>query len=76
MPQYGREGGGGVGHVPKGWNWWAGLVGNSRYWPLHPRHGSSIFLLARYYNYTLSINGKVEKHGDTYSRDYLTDVIR
>ena len=30
---------------PPGWNWWAGLVGNSKY-----------------YNYTLSVNGKAEYH--------------
>ena len=30
----------------------------------------------RYYNYTLSINGKKEEHGDNYTTDYLTDVIR
>jgi N-acetylglucosamine-6-sulfatase len=59
LNQYGRPGGGGLGHVPPGWDWWAGLVGNSRY-----------------YNYTLSINGKAERHGATYARDYLTDVIR
>jgi len=29
----------------------------------------------RYYDYTLSINGKAEKHGDNYENDYLTDVI-
>ena len=28
--QYGRRAGGGLGHVPNGWTWWAGLVGNSR----------------------------------------------
>lgn len=28
-----------------------------------------------YYNYTLSVNGKAEFHGDKYSDDYLTDVI-
>lgn len=28
-----------------------------------------------YYDYTLSANGKPEKHGDTYSTDYLTDVL-
>ncbi|XP_059142321.1 N-acetylglucosamine-6-sulfatase-like isoform X2 [Physella acuta] len=28
-----------------------------------------------YYNYTLSADGKAEKHGDNYSVDYLTDVI-
>ncbi|ELT91586.1 hypothetical protein CAPTEDRAFT_122955 [Capitella teleta] len=28
-----------------------------------------------YYNYSLSVNGKEEKHGDKYPDDYLTDVI-
>ena len=30
LNQYGRGAGGGVGHVPRGWDWWSGLVGNSR----------------------------------------------
>lgn len=30
---------------------------------------------SRYYNYTLSVNGEEEVHGDTYEEDYLTDVI-
>uniref|UniRef100_T1JN66 Sulfatase N-terminal domain-containing protein n=1 Tax=Strigamia maritima TaxID=126957 RepID=T1JN66_STRMM len=30
---------------------------------------------SRYYNYTLSVNGKAETHGDHPRRDYLTDVI-
>ncbi|GFO01069.1 N-acetylglucosamine-6-sulfatase-like [Plakobranchus ocellatus] len=28
-----------------------------------------------YYNYSLSVNGKEEKHGDNYTEDYLPDVI-
>ena len=28
-----------------------------------------------HYDYTLSANGKPEGHGDTYSTDYLTDVL-
>ena len=34
-----------------------------------------VILNYRYYNYTLSINGKAEIHGDNYETDYLTDVI-
>lgn len=28
-----------------------------------------------YYNYTLSVNGVLESHGDSYKADYLTDLI-
>jgi len=59
LNQYGRKSEGGVEHIPDGWDWWAGLVGNSKY-----------------YNYTLSNNGKEEYHKDNYTTDYLTDVIR
>ncbi|XP_040569304.1 N-acetylglucosamine-6-sulfatase isoform X2 [Lepeophtheirus salmonis] len=45
--------------IPKGWDHWVGLVGNSKY-----------------YNYTLSVNGHPERHGDDYEKDYLTDVIK
>ncbi|KAH3877270.1 N-acetylglucosamine-6-sulfatase-like [Dreissena polymorpha] len=55
---YGAEHAGGVKHVPTGWDFWHGLVGNSVY-----------------YNYTLSVNGKAERHGDNYENDYLTDLI-
>ncbi|XP_054468250.1 glucosamine (N-acetyl)-6-sulfatase (Sanfilippo disease IIID), b [Anoplopoma fimbria] len=30
---------------------------------------------SQYYNYTLSVNGKEQKHGDSYEADYLTDLI-
>ncbi|XP_075968014.1 N-acetylglucosamine-6-sulfatase [Anarhichas minor] len=30
---------------------------------------------SKYYNYTLSVNGKAEDHGADYSKDYLTDVL-
>ena len=42
----------------QGWDHWAGLIGNSRY-----------------YNYILNINGRLERHGNNYTQDYLTDVI-
>ncbi|XP_063073693.1 N-acetylglucosamine-6-sulfatase [Engraulis encrasicolus] len=30
---------------------------------------------SKYYNYTLSVNGRAQKHGQNYSLDYLTDVL-
>ncbi|KAM3833331.1 N-acetylglucosamine-6-sulfatase [Vipera latastei] len=30
---------------------------------------------SKYYNYTLSVNGKARRHGANYSMDYLTDVL-
>ncbi|KAJ0012641.1 hypothetical protein NQD34_016975 [Periophthalmus magnuspinnatus] len=30
---------------------------------------------SKYYNYTLSVNGKAQKHGSDYNKDYLTDVL-
>ena len=30
LNQYGRKNEGGVEHIPAGWDWWAGLVGNSK----------------------------------------------
>ncbi|XP_048862688.1 N-acetylglucosamine-6-sulfatase [Brienomyrus brachyistius] len=30
---------------------------------------------SKYYNYTLSVNGRPQKHGHNYSEDYLTDVL-
>ena len=31
--------------------------------------------MLRYYNYTLSVDGVAEEHGDNYENDYLTDII-
>lgn len=30
--QYGSKKVGGAAHVPVGWDWWAGLIGNSKYY--------------------------------------------
>nr|XP_055045645.1 N-acetylglucosamine-6-sulfatase [Misgurnus anguillicaudatus] len=30
---------------------------------------------SKYYNYTLSVNGRPQRHGQNYSQDYLTDVL-
>lgn len=30
---------------------------------------------SKYYNYTLSVNGKAQRHGENYTEDYLTDVL-
>uniref|UniRef100_K7FHV4 Sulfatase N-terminal domain-containing protein n=1 Tax=Pelodiscus sinensis TaxID=13735 RepID=K7FHV4_PELSI len=58
LNQYGHPAAGGAQHVPLGWSYWNGLVGNSRY-----------------YNYTLSANGREEQHRQSYQEDYLTDLI-
>ncbi|XP_035217177.1 N-acetylglucosamine-6-sulfatase-like isoform X2 [Stegodyphus dumicola] len=58
LNQYGKKSVGGVKHVPRGWDHWMGLVGNSHY-----------------YDYSLSVNGREEKHGSNPQNDYLTDLI-
>lgn len=45
--------------MPPGWDRWVGVC----LWP------------GNYYNYTLSVDGAAEAHGDDYARDYLTDLI-
>nr|XP_033322667.1 N-acetylglucosamine-6-sulfatase-like [Megalopta genalis]XP_033322668.1 N-acetylglucosamine-6-sulfatase-like [Megalopta genalis] len=57
LNKYGNTNVGGASHVPIGWDWWAGLIGNSKY-----------------YNYSMSINGTVQKFNSTVF-DYLTDLI-
>ncbi|XP_012062445.1 PREDICTED: N-acetylglucosamine-6-sulfatase-like [Atta cephalotes] len=32
LNQYGKKKTGGAAHVPLGWDWWAGLIGNSKYY--------------------------------------------
>ena len=55
------------------------LTGINKYWILLEKKYIVILMLqvgnSRYYNYTLSVNGKAEKHGDKYEDDYLTNVI-
>lgn len=80
--QYGRKDAGDIDHVPPGWDQWNALV-SARCWFLLKRIIPFISLLvcyvqvgnSQYYNYTLSVNGKPEPHGDNYEKDYLTDLI-
>ena len=38
-------------------------------------HWVGLLKNSRYYNYTLNINGRLKRHGDSYERDYFTNVI-
>ena len=38
-------------------------------------YGTVMIILFRYFNYSLSRNGKEEKHGDSFEKDYLTDLL-
>ncbi|OWF54742.1 N-acetylglucosamine-6-sulfatase-like isoform X2 [Mizuhopecten yessoensis] len=38
-------------------------------------HWNGLVGNSKYYNYTLSVDGVEEKHGDNYDEDYFTDVI-
>lgn len=74
---------GGVKHVPPGWEQWHALVGppTHKRQHLHVPLRLQVFALrsqvgnSQYYNYSLSVNGEEEKHGDSYEADYLTDLI-
>eukprot|EP00062_Callorhinchus_milii_P021310 gi/632977891/ref/XP_007905600.1/ PREDICTED: N-acetylglucosamine-6-sulfatase-like [Callorhinchus milii] len=50
-------------------------VGGTAHVPLGWDHWHGLVGNSRYYNYTLSVNGKQENHGDAYEKDYLTDLI-
>lgn len=40
------------------------------------KHWNGLVGNSRYYNYTISRNGKPEQHGDNFTLDYYTDVIK
>lgn len=50
-------------------------VGGVAHVPMGWDHWHGLVGNSKYYNYTLSVNGAAEKHGDNYQRDYLTDLI-
>ncbi|XP_048474570.1 glucosamine (N-acetyl)-6-sulfatase (Sanfilippo disease IIID), b isoform X1 [Rhincodon typus] len=50
-------------------------VGGTAHVPLGWDQWHGLVGNSKYYNYTLSVNGTAEKHGDSYQNDYLTDLI-
>lgn len=74
-------------HIPPGWSFWVGLVRVATFDDWVGVFGENNYNIIRvfpaffkeknskYYNYTLSVNGKAQKHGSDYSKDYLTDVL-
>ena len=40
------------------------------------KHWNGLVGNSRYYNYTISRNGQAEQHGDNFTTDYYTDVIK
>ncbi|XP_069773999.1 glucosamine (N-acetyl)-6-sulfatase (Sanfilippo disease IIID), b [Narcine bancroftii] len=50
-------------------------VGGTAHVPMGWDHWHTLVGNSKYYNYTLSVNGAMERHGDDYQKDYLTDLI-
>ena len=63
-----------VEHIPPGWDRWYTLVGN-RYLQTKNTIVQSN-LSSKFYNYEVSNQGQLEKHGSDYAEDYFTDRVR
>uniref|UniRef100_A0A8C1QCP7 N-acetylglucosamine-6-sulfatase n=1 Tax=Cyprinus carpio TaxID=7962 RepID=A0A8C1QCP7_CYPCA len=50
-------------------------AGGVEHVPLGWDHWFALESNSKYYNYTLSVNGRAQRHGQNYSEDYLTDVL-
>ncbi|KAM8743452.1 glucosamine (N-acetyl)-6-sulfatase (Sanfilippo disease IIID), b [Acanthopagrus schlegelii] len=48
---------------------------NASHVPTGWDHWHALVGNSQYYNYTLSVDGKEEVHGDSYEKDYFTDLI-
>ncbi|XP_021931864.1 N-acetylglucosamine-6-sulfatase-like isoform X2 [Zootermopsis nevadensis] len=58
LNQYGYKKTGGVAHVPPGWDWWIGLVGNSRYYNYTLSvNGTSVFHSDDYFTNLIKMYG-------------------
>ncbi|XP_069760118.1 N-acetylglucosamine-6-sulfatase isoform X2 [Narcine bancroftii] len=51
------------------------LAGGVEHVPPGWDHWYALVKNSKYYNYTLSVNGKPQYHGQNYSLDYLTDLL-